>query len=56
MSTVFEYEDDDEIEADVHVMPETASTSRPHVLSPDCWCHPYRDPQQPRVVIHNIPN
>jgi hypothetical protein len=34
--------------SDVHVYP----LNQGHVLSMECWCWPYRDPKEPRVVIH----
>jgi hypothetical protein len=34
--------------APIHVYPR----SEYHELSMSCWCHPYLDAVQPRVVIH----
>ena len=24
-----------------------------HIASPDCWCHPVRDSEEPAVWVHN---
>lgn len=39
------------IDASIHVYPH--DDSAPHVLSgQECWCNPYRDEEEPSVVIH----
>jgi hypothetical protein len=34
--------------SEVHVYPH----GEYHELSMSCWCHPYRNPKEPRVIIH----
>lgn len=36
---------------DTHRVPLTAPDPE-HVLSIDCWCRPYRDEKEPRLIIH----
>ena len=38
-------------ELDIHVIP--IGDFREHDTTSDCWCRPYRDDEDPLVVIHN---
>lgn len=38
-------------DGDLHVTPE--NDLRPHPLSMDCWCRPFRLPDVREVVAHN---
>jgi hypothetical protein len=29
---------------------------REHQMSPDCWCHPEPDEEQPNMLVHNVDN
>ena len=39
------------LDGDLHVTPQ--DDLRPHPLSMDCWCRPFRDPETRAVVLHN---
>lgn len=36
---------------DIHVIPE--NDLQVHIESDQCWCHPFRDLKERRVVVHN---
>lgn len=37
-------------EGETHIVPDT--DAEPHVLSLICWCHPVRDRQEPKMLVH----
>ena len=40
-------------EPPVQVVPEVVmGEGWQHILDDDCWCRPYRDPNQSRILIH----
>jgi hypothetical protein len=60
-----EYADEDEGEGEdegtlvVVVVPLThvyPTFGREHEMTPECWCHPEPDDEQPNLLIHNVDN